>query len=693
MFEYNAKLERHDGCKFIEQDILLYDYIYADDISIETTLEYNRPGFGFVICEQQNNAAVGDNIYIFKIDKPNHYQIISKSKGEQVVLRSEFIEATASFGLKEDMILIMDFTENSVAKVYRATKNENKTNDKHLMFSYIMPHVMDRYKVGFYSNAGNTIKFSTISSESPSNWISNIFNARGGRINWIKNGFEIQECEFNCEVESQINELESGTYYFDFTTDNPDIKYYIYPSTRRDPEVKRDIDEILAIKEDERKNILDYNTCSLTLLEKQNINIKFVGKTGKVTDIAIKKAKNDLFVETDYDNIKRDPSFFTIDLSLIKKAEIEINISDVADSHYIFLNGIKKYTVNDFGIDFNTLLNFTVEDRIVYFKNKQYKLADNDDILYCFKNVDAFISKFIITFKNGDVIDVINQKTIKITVDKEVKSPIIVTDKTNKPLNLSGSYRKIIQPKNKVEIFNKFREIKLSGSLSITGKELYVFGSNQSGINLNADNFKELNIEYDLISPNKYEVDVWNNKIRLSQDIRSQYKYIGVLYQHIGNYLYEFTNWEREIFNLNDGYIYLSNPINESTMIVYGVPTGTKIYRDGLYYVPQKELINSIDEVAASYVILTEDEYSLNDSTSRLIIENPDLYSYIIVDYLKDNSYTVNERDKYYEVDISGQQSGYNILYDSPSATYKTIDFNAISANQFIVLKKQEEEE
>lgn len=688
MFEYETRLERKDGCKFIEQDILLYDYIYSDDISIETAIEYKRPGFGFVISEQQNNVAVGDNIYIFKIDKPNHYQIITRKKGEQVILRSEYIDATASFDLNEDMILVMDFSNNCQVKIYRATKNEYKTNDKHLMFSYEMPHVMDRYKVGFYSNAGNTIKFSAISSESPSNWISNIFNGRGGRINWIKNGFEIQECEFNCEVESQINELEAGTYYFSFNTDNPKLKYYIYPSYRRDPDIKRTMDEILSTKEDERKNILDYKNNSFTLKEKQNINIKFVGKTGKVTEIAIKKAPGDLFIETDYDNTKKEPSFFTIDMSLIEKAEIEAIISDAAEKHYVFLNGIKKYTTNDLGIKLNDLLKFTIENRTVTFNGKQYKLSDDENKLYCFKNLDAVISKFVVTFKTGEAVDIINQKTVKITVDKNIKSPIIVTDKNNNPLELSSSYRKVIQPKEKTEFYNRFKEIKLNGTLSISNKNLYVFGSKQNGYELNTTSVEKSGYA---ISPNDYDIDVWNNKIKIKKEVRDQYKYIGVKYTSIDDYIYEFTNWQRELFSLDNGYIYLKDVVNDYTMIVYGIPKEAKIDKDRLYHTSKKELINSIDEMAAEYVILTADEYNLNTTTNKLTIDNPEKYDYIVVDYLKDNSYSINERNNYYEVDISGHKSGYIISYDNISSTYKTISFDNMKTDNFIVLRKKEE--
>ena len=78
-----------------------------------------------------------------------------------------------------------------------------------------MPYEILNYKLGFILMR-NTLKFAAIKTDAPSNWISNVFNGNGGRINWITNGFEIEDCEYDCEVESQGIELDPGTYYFDF---------------------------------------------------------------------------------------------------------------------------------------------------------------------------------------------------------------------------------------------------------------------------------------------------------------------------------------------------------------------------------------------------------------------------------------------------------------------------------------------
>ena len=225
MFEYKTRTEYKNGCRFVSQDILLYDYVYDGDIEVECHIDYNVPGFGFVLLEENKSSSLSNNVYVFKLGTENKYQIINKQLSEQKTIKDEYVGAGGNFKLPSALTLVFEFTESSKVKIYKAVKDKNGINQKTLIIAYDLPHLFENYKIGFYSSGGNILKFASVISESPSNWVSNIFNGNGGRIHWIKNGFVIEDCEFDCEVESQLNHLGKGTYYFDFESDNKDIKY------------------------------------------------------------------------------------------------------------------------------------------------------------------------------------------------------------------------------------------------------------------------------------------------------------------------------------------------------------------------------------------------------------------------------------------------------------------------------------
>lgn len=695
MFEYKTRTELKNGCKFTSQDILLYDYLYTGNIELECHVNYVVPGFGFVITEDIENTSLNANSYIFKLDQPNHYKIIAKELSEQTIIKDEFTESGSKFSIPEDLILIFEFVENCKIRIYQSKKNENGINEKQLMISFELPHLIERYQIGFYSSANNIIKFAAVSSESPSNWVSNIFNGNGGRIHWIPNGFKIEDCEFDCEVESALNNLDAGTYYFDFKTTNPDIKYYIYPSDLKDTDTKRPINEILATKEDERKNILNYEDNSFILDFNTNINIKFKGKWGTVTELMVKKYKNQTFVATDYNNIKRDASWLSFDLDKIKKIEFTGTIYSVGNKHNVFLRGSKSYELKDLNIELNKEIDYIVENNEIIIGENSYNINYDDNLLYIFKNVNATISKLVVTYSNGDVVDILLQKTFKITIDKEIKTPIIVTDINEEPFDLSSSFRQVIQDKTQIDLFNRYNPIKLSKNLL---SDLIVFGTNSSNINTEATSIDEFTSEYDLISYNYYTVDKKHNSVKVNKEMRDQYKYVGISYKHENDFIYEYTNWARELFDLNKTKgIYLKDKICNTfgALIVYGIPKNSVFFEDRLYKVLNISSINSIDCCADIYEIIDNSVYALNSVTNMLIVDTEirNRYDYLIVDYLKDNSYAINERETYYEVDVATTNEEIKTMYDSSETginNYKTLNLTNKNDGNFIVLRKQD---
>lgn len=132
---------------------------------------------------------------------------------------------------------------------------------------------------------------------------------------------------------------------------------------------------------------------------------------------------------------------------------------------------------------------------------------------------------------------------------------------------------------------------------------------------------------------------------------------------------YWFTNIEREYF-LPSHYIKLTNiPSNKSnSIIVYGIRKEATVNFDNLLRI-EKEGKDTIDAFANYYDILFEKDLRLIDKEAKTIqLTDIDNYKYIIVDYLKEDSYAINYRHELnsYEVDISIEEGKTNkLLYNN----------------------------
>lgn len=138
----------------------------------------------------------------------------------------------------------------------------------------------------------------------------------------------------------------------------------------------------------------------------------------------------------------------------------------------------------------------------------------------------------------------------------------------------------------------------------------------------------------------------------LPLDLSSSYRYY---YKNNKKY-YWFTNTEREYFKPAYTIKLEDKPLNvNGSVIVYGVKKNSKFELDRLLEI-EKEGFDSLNACADSYDIIFEENLRyINKEIGEIRLHNIDDYSYIVVDYLKENSYCLNYRyDLHsYEVDIS----------------------------------------
>ena len=64
--------------------------------------------------------------------------------------------------------------------------------------------------------------------------------------------------------------------------------------------------------------------------------------------------------------------------------------------------------------------------------------------------------------------------------------------------------------------------------------------------------------------------------------------------------------------------------------------------------------------------MIPTNKYSINNANKITFFDEiRDKYDYLIIDYLKDNSYSVNKTEKFYEVSIATTEERAKVLYDS----------------------------
>ena len=174
-------------------------------------------------------------------------------------------------------------------------------------------------------------------------------------------------------------------------------------------------------------------------------------------------------------------------------------------------------------------------------------------------------------------------------------------------------------------------------------------------------------------------------------DLSSSYRVID---KANGPYYY-FTNVEREYFKPKHRIVLESLPSQERGSIkIYLVSENAKFELDKLLHIPdmgKDTIMDTIDKcVDGQYLIISEDEYDdyniIVYRDSGEIIFNMDLskYSYIIVDYMKKDSYAINfdYARQSYSIDISTNNKSVSVIYDNIETTIDTYEY--INEQQYV---------
>lgn len=142
---------------------------------------------------------------------------------------------------------------------------------------------------------------------------------------------------------------------------------------------------------------------------------------------------------------------------------------------------------------------------------------------------------------------------------------------------------------------------------------------------------------------------------------------------------YWFTNVEREYFNPAHLIRLTNQPSSkDGTIIVYGIRKESKVDFDNILRI-EKEGKDTIDAFANYYDILFEKDLRyINKECREIRLTDISDYKYIVVDYLKENSYAINYRHNLnsYEVDISIEEGKKNkLIYNNADEDLDNITF------------------
>ncbi len=600
MIQNNCRIESFNGIRFFDQDILFDDFIYNDYVEAVLEIDYCTPGFGIVLV---NNTAS-----------------VLSSESEAFLFRIGYREASVEYKtgyinktLAKIPTVIYPSSELN-PKMYIKFRKYRKTvyldiNGESIINPkvYKLPKDINKFCLGIYSNAGNTIHNLKINSKIPDYWSINMTNTAGGRIRFYSDGFELSGCSEKAEIEQMKIALPAGTYYLKYNiSQNSDIKCYAF-----------DYDS--TIIQDTQKNILTEDN-TIVLDHDTIVNIKFVGTKGSVSNIILNQDPDTNYAPTKDANKEIDPSLVTIYKNGVTKVTWSAMISALGTHKgdpYLLCDG--RYQMSYFASNLGKFELNKIYEYSYDLENQRYSISYNglelcsyvlsDDIIdkdtfSILYNMDATLYYLNIFRTDGEVVNVVTDNTKKISIPINRNEPIIITDEYNEPLNISSSYR------------------------------IYTHYDN-------------------------------NNQIDESQDE------------------YVFTNVERELFDVNTYNVYtvssdISSQIN--SVRVYGIST-YDINTDNIYRVTKQ--INDIGIFCNNNYKQIYD-ITISAQTNEIIInEDTTIYNYLVIDYMKDDSYCINANfaKGTYDIDIStAKTTKYYFNKDSNIVqNYKIISIDDIS--------------
>lgn len=488
MLQSTSRIEKNNGIRFYEQDILIDDYIHTGNLLVNLDIEYITPGFGIALLSSEGLSLKDkEEVLLFRLGY-KEASVIYKNKDIQKTLATYNVANLKTYAENLNIIL------SKVNELYSVSINGKE------VLTFNSPYEINSYNLGYYSDTGNAIKNINIASAIPFGWIVNMNNTKNGYISFEKNGFSLQKCEGFAEIEQIEIKLNAGKYYLKYEQSKDcDIKPYVF--------LYND-DNII----DEEKQMLSLIDNSFILSFPTKVNLKLKGTQGSISKLQITTEKDNDYIKTSPETgnyVDIGGSYMNIRLESLKEVEWIGIINNVPGSFHkepidyaLISDGIINYGLYDLNVSTGVKYGYRYvvsEKRLTVYKldndgKKSIQVytkvfTDIEYLLTVFKNINAVITRLKLTTLEGNIIEDIAQDTAKKYVPCKIKSPIIVTNKHNLPLDLSSSIRvykhnntdKYIFTNIEREYFDPKHIIKLSNIPSKKNGTTIVYGIKRNG--------------------------------------------------------------------------------------------------------------------------------------------------------------------------------------------------------------------
>ena len=704
MFDKNGRVEHvKNGLRFYEQDIVMCSYIFSEKrVVVDVALDYVAAGFGIVINEAGANGSTDEAItYLAKVGVDSFQVFRRRVKNTPECLHTEACSFSPGDGQRR-----LRFTIRRTKITLEVLNNNTYTK----LGEYALPDQLYTYQIGIYSSARNTLESMTFLVNMPSTWVANVANTFGGRISFKLDGFSFENCQHDAEIEQDRVSLKAGKYYLRYNTaevnGKNDIQCYVFKSTPQ----SKDESEI----EDEHKQLLMENNIFL-LDEPAEVSVKFKGTNGTVSNVYLTELAGGSYVRTYQEPESHKGSVITALLNDAVSVEWVGIVSAIPDwndmskpcPYSIAAVGKKALTKDEAGITLGVRYKFSYDVASgtlstyegVNF-NSRVKLPNNskDNVLSIFQGVSGVITSLILTTKNNKTIDALISQSTKVYVPQSIKSPIIVMSDENGPYDLSSSYREVVIPHKRVEVFGKNRPLELEERIVTSIHAPHVYGIPEgSKIDQTANTIEAVCKDATEIPAISYSFE--RNVLSLDKKVRARFSHIAVEYDSIKDYYYWFTNTEREVFSGDELKFSLAMPMRHSNnaVAIYGIAHEADIEDEMFYRVPNKGMLHSIDTYANKYETISHSLYDIYFDSNYIELDRSlkGKYKQYIVEYEKRASYCVNLMSDMGEYEVAFISEG-----DTPYVIYDQHDDGSISTyintdiqpdkNKYIVLRRKE---
>lgn len=546
---------------FYEQDVVMIDYTYSGDIKITTDIDYRYPGIGIVIAEKKDETPENsNNVFVFKIGT-NDFTVINR----KLLTLSKVFHASCPFApLDVSQIRIIDFHKDGLNISFTTIIDKKEV----VLGTYVLPEPLDEYRIGFYSNQGNTVQKAVVYSDRPQYWFSNTRNTNGGRLSFKKDTFTIEQAELPIEVEHENIELTKGMYFLDFEraviNGKKNIKCYVFDSTEKRIDAKR-------------KNLLQADN-SFVIPQDMKVNILFQGTSGEISKICIKDDDRQSYVSTGDFTEEKPGSRIIIHLAGLKRVQWigtvdlhpDYSLNEELPYSIVEYNKVKK-TVEDLqlsaGISYK--YDFKLSDDNTYWELIITNVGTTENIISTciFKNIDTSmklfdnisgsITELIVTTINGDEINVLLQKTYKKYVPITIEGPILVVDESDVPFDLSSSYRYVKDKDEFIftnwerEIFKPTEQIILTNKVNDGIDSIIVYGIKDENYDMTkiydinssepVTSINQFSTDYDAISTDLYKITDFR-VIDFDNTLAAKYKVVVIDYLKEDSYCINLTD-------------------------------------------------------------------------------------------------------------------------------------------------------